>query len=151
MKTQGVNVISRTDANDKGVSINATVKTENIAKEMDLELENPLENISIDLAKPGSAYLQSNRLIINEAALKLSPNIIKKMNILLQDLGAPEQPLPTKMVADLYDQVRKESMALLSIQSIIKKKEKELAEVRAKHNAIIGGFEVFDNGMTLVL
>ena len=58
---------------------------------------------------------------------------------LLRELGAPEQPLPTRAVCDAYDGVRKDAVSLLSVHNAIQKKEKELAALRALNPSAGGG------------
>jgi len=67
---------------------------------------------------------------MTEEAMGLSKTLSKKLTVLLHDLGAPPAPLPTKAVCDLYDQVKNSALALLSIQSAIQKREKEIAALR---------------------
>lgn len=102
------------------------------------ERESIPPGISIHPPIPGRPALQSSRLIITEPALGLPKILVKKMNTLLQDLGAPEFPLPTKTVCDLYDQVRKEAAILLNLQQAILKKEKELGVYRAVQDSVAG-------------
>ena len=52
------------------------------------------------------------------------------MNSFLRELGAPENPLPTRAVCDTYDSVKRETVALLSLHNAIQKKEKEIATLR---------------------
>lgn len=89
--------------------------------------------------------LQSSRLIVTESSLKLSKTYTKKLNSLLQDLGAPDHPLPTKTVCDLYDQVRQEGIMLIALNNEISKKEKQLNEIRS-HQKNFLGLDSFDKG-----
>ena len=86
---------------------------------------------------PGKPCLQSCRLYVSEQSLGLSKTLTKKLNCLFRDIGAPENPVPTRAICDLYDQVRHDAVALLSLQSTIAKKEKDLAALRAQTSNII--------------
>ena len=77
--------------------------------------------------KPG---LQSTRLALSDQNSGLSRVFLKKMNSFLRELGAPENPLPTRAVCDTYDSVKRETVALLSLHNAIQKKEKEIATLR---------------------
>ena len=106
------------------------------------------------LAMVGKPALQSSRLAAAEYTTAISKTLLKKVACLLTDLGAPVNPLPTARVCDLYDkvshmllylpgntvvmislcmclQVRRDAVGLLSLQSLIGKKEREIAALRA--------------------
>lgn len=52
--------------------------------------------------------------------------MVAKMNSYLKEISIPERPVPTKRVCDLVDQIRKDTITLISLHNSIKKKEKEL-------------------------
>jgi len=105
----------------------------------------------IDYPIPGKPFLQSGRLIVNETSLKLSKNLIKKVNTLLRDLGLLEFPIPTKMVCDYYDSIRQQAVSLISIHSIIKQKEKDLQLLRSKQNIALGSLNPFTKEIKIPL
>lgn len=78
---------------------------------------------------PGKPCLQSSRLIVEESSLGLSKILFKKMNTLLKEFNPPIAPLPTKAICDMYDNVRQDTVALLSLQNILLKKEKDLQDI----------------------
>ena len=81
---------------------------------------------------PGKVCLQSSRLLPTTASeLNLSNERLEKMDLLLTELGVPLHPMPTRAVCDLNDEVRRSTVALLSIQAVLQKKEKELAILHA--------------------
>lgn len=82
---------------------------------------------------PGKPGLHSSRLLAAEYNTNLSRNLLKKLSCLLKELGLPEKMLPTKTICDMYDQVRRNGITLLSLQNIISKKEKEIAGLRSKN------------------
>jgi DNA methyltransferase 1-associated protein 1 len=97
----------------------------------------------------GRPALQSTRLQNTEQATALSKNLLKKMTCLLKELGVPDAPLATRAVCDTYDNVRRDAVALLSLQSTIQKKERELATLKAQYaGSSIPG--VSTNGMRIV-
>ena len=90
----------------------------------------------------GQPCLQSMRLVSNttiDAALihtvppaflqqsannaNLSKNLVRKMNVLLKELGVPAYPVPTKTVCDILDVVKKDAITLLAIQKSIEEKD----------------------------
>ena len=48
------------------------------------------------------------------------------------ELSVPEKPLPTKRVCDLYDSVRKDTVALITLQKMCMRKEQEVHGRRAR-------------------
>ena len=51
-------------------------------------------------------YLQSTRLIRSDpSSTEISKSRLKKMDLLLRELGLPENMIPTRAVCDLYDEV----------------------------------------------
>jgi hypothetical protein len=109
----------------------AVVHPSEKAAEASAESEAAASTVTVVAPRPGMPILQSARLIVNEAALNIPRHITQRVNTLLQDLGAPEHPLPTRVVCDLYDQVRQEAVALAALQSAISRRERELAAYRA--------------------
>ena len=73
--------------------------------------------------------LQSTRLISAEFTSNLSSILLKKMSIVLAELGiTPDTLLPTLSVCDLYDMIRSSTIALLSLKLELYKKEVELMQ-----------------------
>ena len=53
----------------------------------------------------GKPALQSSRLIAAEYTTTMSKTLLKRLAVLLKDLGIPEKLLPTQAICDLYDKV----------------------------------------------
>jgi hypothetical protein len=53
----------------------------------------------------------------------LSKSLVKKMEMVLRELGIEERPLPTKTVVDYYDHLRKSIITLLTLHKVAAKKE----------------------------
>ena len=120
-----------------------------------------------DVAEPpstGSPRLQSARLVPLQFTQDIAKSLTKKMSLLLNELGMPENPLPTKAVCDLVDVVRKETATLLSIQNALHKREGEVASQKteattqikdanlaiANHNAANNGSSSGNNGAKII-
>jgi hypothetical protein len=69
--------------------------------------------------------LQSSRLYLTDNSVPIAKSMVAKMHSYLKELGIPERPVPTKRVCDLIDQIRKDTITLMSLHNTIKKKEKE--------------------------
>ncbi|KAJ1445026.1 hypothetical protein M885DRAFT_551176 [Pelagophyceae sp. CCMP2097] len=81
--------------------------------------------------QPGVPFLQSHRLRVPDgAAAGLSRGMLAKLALVLGELGVPEKPTPTKLVADAYDTLRRDVVTLLSLQKLACKKEAELRQLR---------------------
>jgi DNA methyltransferase 1-associated protein 1 len=79
----------------------------------------------------GKPYVQSSRLgILSDKIADLDKTLTKKMQVLLKELGVPTNPIPTRAVCDRYDELRKDTISLLSLQNVIENKEKQLAGLR---------------------
>ena len=83
---------------------------------------------------PGTPYLQSGRLDPPAAGgpSGLNKTLLKRMDAVLVELSVPEKPLPTKRVCDLYDSVRKDTVALITLQKMCMRKEQEVHGRRAR-------------------
>lgn len=79
----------------------------------------------------GKPALQSGRMLPPEQTTVVSKTLARKLAVLLKDLGLPDKMLPTKTVCDLYDQVRRDGTALLSLQSTITRREREIAALKS--------------------
>ncbi len=81
---------------------------------------------------PGKPSLQSLRIHIPDQPNTLSATLLRKLQALLRDLGVPEKPVATRIICDGLDTVRRSAVALLSIQNMISKREKELQSLRSQ-------------------
>jgi hypothetical protein len=86
---------------------------------------NPLPDVN-PTPQMNRPCLQSSRLFLSENSLPLAKSMVAKMNSYLKEISIPERPVPTKRVCDLVDQIRKDTLTLISLHNSIKKKEKEL-------------------------
>ena len=114
-------------------------KTDNAATSssaMFVPLTGNFDGADFSYSVPGKPGLHSSRLLAAEYNTNLSKNLLKKLSCLLTELGLPDTLLPTKTICDLYDQVRRNGITLLSLQNVITKKEKEIAGLRTKNAAI---------------
>lgn len=79
----------------------------------------------------GKPCLQSTRLTI-DAKAGVSKALLNKLGLLLRELNFPEAPTPTRAVMDLMDNIRRNALGLLSIQSAIKSKLKKIETLRGQ-------------------
>ena len=100
-----------------------------ISKDESAQLET--EQLSL---VPGKPTLQSLRIPLPETQRNISKTLLKKMTNLLRDLGVPDQPIATRAALDYLDGCRQSSVALLSLQTVIARKE-GLQAINAKKRA----------------
>lgn len=82
---------------------------------------------------PGHPFLQSARLRVPDAPNGgLSKGMLRKLSLVLDELGVPQRPTPTKVVCDAYDALRRDVVLLLSLQKIAHTRQTELVQLR-KH------------------
>ena len=94
------------------------------------------ESASLDTEQlalvPGKPTLQSLRIPLPETQRNISKTLLKKMANLLRDLGVPDQPIASRAALDYLEGCRQSCVALLSLQTAIARKEKELQAINAK-------------------
>mmetsp|Transcript_16202 Transcript_16202/g.33836 ORF Transcript_16202/g.33836 Transcript_16202/m.33836 type:complete len:174 (-) Transcript_16202:95-616(-) len=78
----------------------------------------------------GVPFRQSCRLEAPMEKPGLSKQLIEKMNMVLSECKVPERPIPTRTVCDLYDQLRRDVVTLLSLQKTASKIEADLQAMR---------------------
>jgi DNA methyltransferase 1-associated protein 1 len=90
---------------------------------------------------PQNPYLQSGRLVppATGGAAGLNKTLLNKMDQTLAELKIPAKPVPTKRVCDLYDSVRKDVLALLTLKKMLLQKEGSLQSKRVKLSKLRGG------------
>ena len=90
----------------------------------------------------GTPYLQSGRLGHPGPDHGISKSMLKQMDQILKEIGVRERPLPTKRVCDLYDNLRRDVIALLTLQKIMLKAEAEVVSKRLKLDKLTGASTV---------
>lgn len=90
---------------------------------------------------PQNPYLQSGRLVSPAAGGSTGVNktMLTRMQQVLAELNVSARPLPTKRVCDLYDTVRKDILALITLQKMVLQKEGTLHTKRLKLSKLDGG------------
>lgn len=89
---------------------------------------------------PGVPYLQSARLASppTGGSNGLNKALLQRLQVLLDELKVPTDPLATKRVCDLYDSVRKDALMLLIYQKNLLQKEGLLQNRKAKLEKMMG-------------
>jgi DNA methyltransferase 1-associated protein 1 len=96
---------------------------------------------------PQNPYLQSGRLAPPAAggSVGLNKSMLTRMQQVLTELKIPARPLPTKRVCDVYDQVRKDILTLITLQKLVMQKEGTLHAKRVKLAKLgVGNIDALD-------
>ena len=78
-------------------------------------------------------YLRSVRLESEstEATFSVNTKMLQKMHMVLQELGVPARPIPTKRVCDAYDQIRRDILTILAAKKHVLPKHRAKAQANA--------------------
>ena len=86
-------------------------------------------------------YLRSVRLEseATDSTCKINAKMLQKMHMVLQELGVPARPIPTKRVCDAYDNLRRDILTILAAKKhmIPKHRAKANAKMNARHSEIL--------------
>ena len=93
-------------------------------------VEGDPEDVSIPAPQRSKPALQSSRLVVVEQTPGMSQSMSQKSNWLLRELGVPDYPIATRAVCDMLDSVRKDTVSLLALQDVIRKKENDLKRMQ---------------------
>ena len=85
---------------------------------------------SMSPSRRRAVQLRSSRLIALPTSIGVGQRMLKKMSAFLSELGIPERPLPTGTICDAYDQLRQDSMKLLSLKNQLQKLKVELYKLK---------------------
>jgi len=97
-------------------------------------------NATAPVPTPGTPYLQSGRLFppAIDGHIGLNKSTLKQMDAILNELGVPKEPIATRRNCDLYDNVRKDALTLLTLQKMVLRKEAEVLSKRTKLCTLTG-------------
>jgi len=70
--------------------------------------------------------LRSELMVATQSSLEVSKPLVISMNALLKRHGAPEHPVASRAVAELYTRVRQEAKQMLMLQAELEKKMYQL-------------------------
>ncbi len=126
-------------------SIDSSNSSSSSGNEHDNIIDKKKSNDDAEFPSVGNPRLQSSRLVPLEFTQDIAKSLTKKMSLLLNELGMPENPLPTRAVCDLVDVIRKETATLLSIQNVLHKKEMEISHLKVATQTQINDYTAMAN------
>lgn len=68
----------------------------------------------------------------------LSTKLTKKMDLMLEELGIPARPIPTKPVCEMFDSLRQEVVGLLSLRKHLAAKQADMQFLRDRYQSLTG-------------
>ncbi|RLN47633.1 hypothetical protein BBJ29_007703 [Phytophthora kernoviae] len=92
----------------------------------------------IKRALPTGVILRSSLLALPQQKHALSAKLLKKLQLLLDEMGVPARPMPTKPVCETFDRLRQDAVGLLSLRKHLKSKQNEAQALRERYHALTG-------------
>lgn len=88
---------------------------------------------------PTGVYLRSTTLALpQQKHHALSAKFVKKLQLLLDELGVPARPMPTKPVCDMFDKLRQDGVGLLTLRKHLATKQNEVQMLRDRFQTLTG-------------
>lgn len=124
--------------NDELKSVETQLKK--VAMKVDGKKKKELADVPFELTRtlPPGVLLRSSLLALPQQKHALSTKLIKKMELVLDELGVPARPMPTKATCELYDRVRKDIVGLLSLRKHVAAKQAEASVLRERYKSLTG-------------
>ncbi|KAF1318805.1 DNA methyltransferase 1-associated protein 1, partial [Globisporangium splendens] len=87
---------------------------------------------------PRGVLLRSSLLSLPQQKHTLSAKLIKKMELMLDELGVPTRPMPTKATCEMYDALRKDIVGLMSLRKHLTAKQAEAQVLKDRFKSLTG-------------
>uniref|UniRef100_M4BK86 DNA methyltransferase 1-associated 1 domain-containing protein n=1 Tax=Hyaloperonospora arabidopsidis (strain Emoy2) TaxID=559515 RepID=M4BK86_HYAAE len=111
-----------------------------VAAKTDPKKKKELADVPYEIkrALPTGVILRSSLLALPQQKHALSAKLLKKLQLLLDEMGVPARPMPTKPVCETFDKLRQDAVGLLSLRKHLKSKENEVRALRERYHALTG-------------
>lgn len=111
-----------------------------VAVRVDPKKKKELANVPYEIKRtlPTGVILRSSLLALPQQKHALSVKLLKKLQLLLDEMGVPARPMPTKPVCETFDKLRQDAVGLLSLRKHLKSKENEVQALRERYQALTG-------------
>eukprot|EP00644_Phytophthora_capsici_P008899 jgi/Phyca11/102210/e_gw1.6.213.1 len=106
-----------------------------VAVKADLKKKKELADVPYEIKRtlPTGVILRSSLLALPQQKHALSAKLLKKLQLLLDEMGVPARPMPTKPVCDTFDKLRQDAVGLLSLRKHLKSKQNEAQALRERY------------------
>ncbi|KAI9980610.1 hypothetical protein PInf_009912 [Phytophthora infestans] len=111
-----------------------------VAVRADLKKKKELADVPYEIKRtlPTGVILRSSLLALPQQKHALSAKLLKKLQLLLDEMGVPARPMPTKPVCETFDKLRQDAVGLLSLRKHLKSKQNEAQALRDRYHALTG-------------
>ncbi|KAL4134216.1 hypothetical protein PRNP1_004818 [Phytophthora ramorum] len=111
-----------------------------VAVRVDSKKRKELADVPYEIKRPlpTGVILRSSLLALPQQKHALSAKLLKKLQLLLDEMGVPARPMPTKPVCETFDQLRQDAVGLLSLRKHLKSKQNEVQALRERYHALTG-------------
>ncbi|ETL79179.1 hypothetical protein F442_20794 [Phytophthora nicotianae P10297] len=111
-----------------------------VAVRADLKKKKELADVPYEIKRtlPTGVILRSSLLALPQQKHALSAKLLKKLQLLLDEMGVPARPMPTKPVCETFDKLRQDAVGLLSLRKHLKSKQNEVQALRERYHALTG-------------
>ncbi|OWZ22148.1 hypothetical protein PHMEG_0003205 [Phytophthora megakarya] len=111
-----------------------------VAVRTDSKRKKELADVPYEIKRtlPTGVILRSSLLALPQQKHALSAKLQKKLQLLLDEMGVPARPMPTKPVCETFDKLRQDSVGLLSLRKHLKSKQNEVQSLRDRYHALTG-------------
>ncbi|KAL3658679.1 hypothetical protein V7S43_016315 [Phytophthora oleae] len=111
-----------------------------VAVKADLKKKKELADVPYEIKRtlPTGVILRSSLLALPQQKNALSAKLLKKLQFLLDEMGVPARPMPTKPVCETFDKLRQDAVGLLSLRKHLKSKQNETQALRERYHALTG-------------
>ncbi|GMF20731.1 unnamed protein product [Phytophthora fragariaefolia] len=111
-----------------------------VAVKADPKKKKELADVPYEIKRtlPTGVILRSSLLALPQQKHALSAKLLKKLQLLLDEMGVPARPMPTKPVCETFDKLRQDAVGLLSLQKHLKSKQNEVQALRERYHALTG-------------
>ncbi|GMF19350.1 unnamed protein product [Phytophthora lilii] len=111
-----------------------------VAVKADPKKKKELADVPYEIKRtlPTGVILRSSLLALPQQKHALSVKLQKKLQLLLDEMGVPARPMPTKPVCETFDKLRQDAVGLLSLRKHLKSKQNEVQALRERYHALTG-------------
>jgi DNA methyltransferase 1-associated protein 1 len=111
-----------------------------VAVRVDPKRRKELADVPFEIKRtlPTGVILRSSLLALPQQKHALSAKLLKKLQLLLDEMGVPARPMPTKPVCETFDRLRQDAVGLLSLRKHLKSKQDEVQALRDRYHALTG-------------
>lgn len=111
-----------------------------VAVKVDTKKKKELADVPYEIHRelPTGVLLRSSLLALPQQKHTLSTKLIKKMELMLDELGVPARPMPTKATCEMYDALRKDIVGLMSLRKHLAAKQAEAQVLKDRFKSLTG-------------